>query len=73
MDAEASVLGFQPPEWETGFAITIRKPGFIYVDSVGKRFVDETRVDAHWGCNVTREFDVRTYSYHRLPCYSNSI
>jgi succinate dehydrogenase/fumarate reductase flavoprotein subunit len=69
MDAEASVLGFQPPEWETGFAITIRKPGFIYVDSVGKRFLDETRVDAHWGCNVTREFDVRTYRYHRLPCY----
>ena len=32
MDAQASVLGFKPAEFDTGFAITLRKPGFIYVE-----------------------------------------
>lgn len=41
MNAEASVLGFKPPEFETGFAITLRKPGFIYVDKYGNRFLNE--------------------------------
>lgn len=38
LTAEASVLGFKPTEFETGFAITIRKPGFIYVDKYGTVF-----------------------------------
>lgn len=69
MDAEASVLGFKPPEFDTGFAITLRKPGFIYVDRYGNRFLDETRLEAHEGCESTSEFDTRTYTYSRLPCY----
>jgi succinate dehydrogenase/fumarate reductase flavoprotein subunit len=69
MDAEASVLGFKPEEFEAGFAIAIRKPGFIYVDKYGNRFLDETRLEAHRACEETSEFDTRTYTYSRLPCY----
>jgi len=69
MNAEASLLGFKPPEFDTGFAITMRKPGFIYVDKYGNRFVDETRLEAHEAAIVTSEFDTRNYSYSRLPCY----
>lgn len=70
MNAEASVLGFKPKEFDTGFAIAIRKPGFIYVDRYGNRFLDETRLEAHCACESTSEFDQRTYTYSRLPCYA---
>ncbi|WP_414586591.1 FAD-binding protein [Scytonema sp. PCC 10023] len=69
MNAQATVLGFKPAEFETGFAITLRKPGFIYVDRYGNRFLDETRLEAHEAGVATSEFDTRTYTYSRLPCY----
>ncbi|MGB3205507.1 MAG: FAD-binding protein [Crinalium sp.] len=69
MNAEASLLGFKPAEFDTGFAITMRKPGFIYVDKYGNRFVDETRLEAHEAAIVTSEFTPKNYSYSRLPCY----
>lgn len=69
MNAEASVLGFKPTEFETGFAITLRKPGFIYVDKYGNRFLDETKLEAHEAGVATSSFDTQTYSYSHLPCY----
>ncbi len=69
MDAQASVLGFKPAEFDTGFAIALRKPGFIYVDRYGNRFLDETRLEAHDGGVATNQFDPRSYTYCRLPCY----
>ena len=47
--AEASVLGLLPPGEQCGFALGVRKPGFIYVNNVGKRFVDETKIESHRG------------------------
>ena len=67
MNAQATVLGFKPAEFETGFAITLRKPGFIYVDRYGNRFLDETRLEAHEAGVATSEFDTRTYTYSHMP------
>lgn len=69
MNAQATVLGFQPPEFDTGYAITLRKPGFIYVDRYANRFLDETRLEAHEAGVATSVFDQRTYTYSRLPSY----
>jgi succinate dehydrogenase/fumarate reductase flavoprotein subunit len=69
MSAEASTLGFRPPDWEAGFALTIRQPGFIYVDSQGDRFLDETRLEAHNAGVETAAFDLKTYSYSRMPSW----
>lgn len=47
--AEATVLGLLPPGEQCGFALGIRKPRFIYVNSTGRRFVDETKIESHRG------------------------
>ncbi|HZA19142.1 MAG TPA: hypothetical protein VE645_20055 [Pseudonocardiaceae bacterium] len=40
---QASALGIAPQGWEVGFAINLPRPGYLYVDRRGHRFVDETR------------------------------
>lgn len=71
MDAEASTLGFLPPgdEWQAGFALTVRNPGFIYVDKLGQRFVNEARLEAHNGGVATAVFDLARYDFTRIPSY----
>ena len=69
MSAEASTLGFRPPDWEAGFALTIRQPGFVYIDSQGDRYLDETRLEAHNAGVETAAFDLKTYSYPRMPSW----
>jgi succinate dehydrogenase/fumarate reductase flavoprotein subunit len=69
MAAEASTLGFRPPDYEAGFALTIRQPGFIYLDSQGNRYLDETRLEAHNAGVETAAFDLKTYSYLRTPSW----
>ncbi|QDE93948.1 hypothetical protein BHS06_04140 [Myxococcus xanthus] len=69
MEAEASALGFRPPGYEAGFALTLRRPGFIYVDKHGRRFLDEARLEAHNAGVETAVFDLKTYDYSRLPSY----
>jgi succinate dehydrogenase/fumarate reductase flavoprotein subunit len=69
MSAQASTFGFRPPDWEAGFALTLRQPGFIYVDKYGNRFIDETRLEAHNASFATDYFDLRNYEYPRLPSF----
>jgi succinate dehydrogenase/fumarate reductase flavoprotein subunit len=71
MEAEASTLGFLPsgPEWQAGFALPVRNPGFIYIDKHGERFVNEARLEAHNAGVATAEFNVQTYDFDRIPAY----
>lgn len=71
MDAEASTLGFRPPgdEWQAGFALTVRRPGFMYVDKLGQRFVNEARLEAHNAGVATAVFNLQTYDFSRIPAY----
>jgi succinate dehydrogenase/fumarate reductase flavoprotein subunit len=67
---QASALGIAPPGWEAGFAIDLPRPGYVYVDRKGHRFVDETRVEAHTACQLTANYDPASFDYPRLPCFA---
>ena len=67
---QASALGIAPQGWEAGFAINLPRPGYLYVDRRGHRFVDETRVEAHTACQLTANYDPATFDYPRLPCFA---
>ncbi|MCE3261775.1 MAG: fumarate reductase/succinate dehydrogenase flavoprotein-like protein [Pseudoduganella sp.] len=69
MDAEASAIGIRPEGWEAGFVLTVRRPGFIYVDSDGDRFVNEARLEAHNAGASIGEFNLPTYKFSRLPSF----
>jgi succinate dehydrogenase/fumarate reductase flavoprotein subunit len=67
---QASALGIAPPGWEAGFAINLPRPGYIYLDRAGHRFVDETRVEAHSACQLTANYDPARFDHPRLPCFA---
>jgi succinate dehydrogenase/fumarate reductase flavoprotein subunit len=67
---QASALGIAPQGGEAGFAINLPRPGYLYVDRKGHRFVDETRVEAHTAWQLTANYDPATFDYPRLPCFA---
>jgi succinate dehydrogenase/fumarate reductase flavoprotein subunit len=67
---EASTFGILPEGWDAGFAVNLPRPGFVYVDRKGHRFVDETRVEAHTACRLTANYDPATYDHPRVPCFA---
>ena len=67
---QASALGIAPHGWEAGFAINLPRPGYLYIDRKGHRFVDETRVEAHTACQLTANYDPATFNYPRVPCFA---
>ncbi|MYM22183.1 FAD-dependent oxidoreductase [Duganella sp. FT135W] len=69
MDAEASAIGIKPDGWDAGFVLTVRRPGFIYVDSRGDRYVNEARLEAHNAGAAIGEFNLPAYEYSRLPSF----
>ena len=69
MDAEASAIGIKPEGWDAGFVLTLRRPGFIYVDSDGDRFVNEARLEAHNAGASIGVFNLPTYKFSRLPSF----
>ena len=69
MDAEASAVGTKPEGYESGFVLTVRRPGFIYVDSHGDRFCNEARLEAHNAGAAFGQFDMQTYSYKSMPSF----
>lgn len=67
---EASVLGILAEGFDAGFAVNLPRPGFVYVDGKGHRFVDEMRVEAHMACRLTANYDPATFDYPRVPCFA---
>lgn len=67
---EASTLGIVVEGFDAGFAVNLPRPGFLYVDRMGHRFVDEMRVEAHTACRLTANYDPATFSYPRVPCFA---
>jgi hypothetical protein len=49
LNAEASVLGFLPPNQQCSFAVALRHPGCIIVNKHGKRFINEATLECHGG------------------------
>ncbi|MBI4190415.1 MAG: FAD-binding protein [Betaproteobacteria bacterium] len=69
MNGAAVNLGYKFPEF--GFAIRHSMPsaGFIYVDQLGQRFIDETGTDAHLMWAPTSYIDTKTLKRTRTPSY----
>jgi succinate dehydrogenase/fumarate reductase flavoprotein subunit len=67
---EASALGIVVEGFDAGFAVNLPRPGFVYVDRMGHRFVDEVRVEAHTACRLTANYDPATFDYPRVPCFA---
>ncbi|KAJ9628632.1 hypothetical protein H2203_002534 [Taxawa tesnikishii (nom. ined.)] len=67
--AEASVLGFLPPEAKDGFALALRHPGFIFVNKEGRRFINETTLESHRGHSDTAALDPESGKYANDPIW----
>jgi succinate dehydrogenase/fumarate reductase flavoprotein subunit len=68
--AEASVLGFVPPPGGTcGFALALRKPGYIIVNRDARRFFNETRLESHRGHIDTAHVDPELGTYANDPMW----
>jgi hypothetical protein len=52
-------LGIVAKGFDAGFAVNLPRPGFVYVDGKGHRFVNEMRVKAHMACRLTANYDLR--------------
>jgi hypothetical protein len=63
-------LGITAPGWDAGFAINLSRPGYLYVDRKGHRFVDESRVEAHTACQLTANYGPPSFDHPRLPFFA---
>lgn len=70
---EASALGIVVEGFDAGFAVNLPRPGFVYVDRMGHRFVDEVRVEAHTACRLTANYDPATFDYPRVRVSRSSM
>ena len=69
MGASALTLGFKFPEFEFGIRQLMPAAGYIYVDQMGKRFMDEPGTDSHIMWATTSNVDTRTLQRRRMPAY----
>lgn len=65
----AGYPGFKPDETPYAFPIRMWQPAFIYVDKHGKRFMNETNIEAHISCLPLLYFDPVKLEYPRIPSY----
>lgn len=68
MPAEATAFGLVPEGETDGFALRLRKPGFVYVNRDGERFVDEMLVESHRAHVETMMQDSYTGGPGMTPC-----
>jgi len=70
MTGLACSLGFKAPGYEAAFTIRFFGPGFIYVDKHGRRYIDETGIEAHEFWRTASFFDTHRVEYPRVPFYA---
>ncbi len=70
MTAVSCGLGLKVPEFESGFLIMIGAPGYIIVDRMGHRFMNEQAMEAHAGLLAVDYYDAHALLYPRIPCYA---
>jgi len=69
MDSFAGYPGFKPDNTPYAFPIRMWLPSFIYIDKHGKRFMNETAIEAHVSCLPLLYFDPVKLEYPRIPSY----
>ena len=69
MSGVAATLGYKFPEFSFGIRHAMPSAGFIYVDQMGKRFMDDAGTDAHLMWAPTSYIDTKTLQRTRIPSY----
>ena len=69
MSAVAATFGYKVPEYDFGIRHRMRHAGYIYVDQMGKRFMDETGVDGHAMWAPASYIDMKTLKKPRIPSF----
>lgn len=62
-------IGFHTDEYETAFSFGALQPSMIWVNKLGKRFVNEKGVETHAGLLAINHFDGQTLDYNEIPSY----
>jgi succinate dehydrogenase/fumarate reductase flavoprotein subunit len=70
MSAVAATFGYKFPEFPFAIRHFMPHAGFVYVDQMGKRFMDETGIDVHAMWAPTSYIDMRTLQRPRIPAYA---
>ena len=69
MSGAAATFGYKFPEFPCAMKHSMPTAGFIYVDQLGKRFMDEPGTDAHLMWAPTSYIDSKSLHRTRIPCY----
>jgi succinate dehydrogenase/fumarate reductase flavoprotein subunit len=69
MNAAAVTFGYNIPGLDACYEIDMASTAFIWVDQLGRRFVNETSVDNHQAFLITGTVDPVEGKYLRLPSY----
>ena len=62
-------IGFHTDEFENSFMFGTLAPSMIWVNKLGKRFVNEKGVETHAGLLAVDHFDGHTLDYNEIPSY----
>ena len=62
-------IGFHCDDFEMGFMFGTLQPSMIWVNKLGKRFVNEKGVETHAGLLAVDHFDGQTLDYNEIPSY----
>jgi succinate dehydrogenase/fumarate reductase flavoprotein subunit len=69
MSAVAATWGYKFPEFQFAIRHFMPGPGFVYVDQLSRRFMDETGTDVHAMWAPTSYIDMKTLKRTRVPSY----
>ena len=70
MSAVAATFGYKFPEYPFAIRHFMPYAGFVHVDQLGKRFMDETGTDVHAMWAPTSYIDMKTLQRTRVPAYA---
>jgi succinate dehydrogenase/fumarate reductase flavoprotein subunit len=61
---------FNDPEYDFGIACDVKSNNYIWVDSIGRRYCDETiQFNPHGGWRLHAQYDFETVGFSRIPSY----
>ncbi len=69
MSATAATFGYKFPEFVFGIKQAMPSAGYIYVDQLGKRFMNEPGTDSHLIWAPVSHIDTKTLHRTRVPAY----
>jgi len=70
MNGVSCSLGIKVPDIEPAIGMVINHPGHIFVDKLGKRFVNEAGIESHAGLLAVDAYDTHRLEYPRIPLFA---